>query len=104
MRHLQNCKVCGCPSLRLFQKSKVVFCTEMTIVCDKCDRDERKLYQEMQYNLRVLKTMPKKSLKERKLRKKKKNETDHKQRKLNARQEMHHTIDSAVNTKFSKEI
>ena len=64
------------------------------------------MYQEVKYGLRVLKTMPTKSLKERKLYKKKNNEINHKQRKLKAKQQMHkedHTVDCEVNNKFNTE-
>ena len=75
-------------------------------MCNECHREEKKLYQEIKYGLRVLKTMPRKSLKERKLYKKKINEINHKQRKLKVKQQMHkedHTVDCKVNNKFNTE-
>jgi len=105
-KNLGNCKACKSPGLRLVQKNKVALCTEIAIICDRCDTQEKKLYQEIKYGLRLLQTMRKKSLKERKLYKQKHNEISHKQRKLKIIKDLHalnHTVDSKMNPKFNAE-
>ena len=50
-KNLGNCKACKSPGLRLVQKNKVALCTEIAIICDKCDTQEKKLYQEIKYHI-----------------------------------------------------
>ena len=101
--NLGNCKVCKSPGLRLVQTNLVVFSSTIAIHCDNCEKKEMKLYQEIKYGMRYLKSLPRKSLAERKIYKEKKNKIDYKLKTLRAKQEKHgneQTVASPVNTKF----
>ena len=71
------------PGLRLVQKYRVVFSSEIAIHCDNYEKEEKKLYQDAKYGMRVLKSLPRKSVEQRKVYKKEKNELDYKVKTIN---------------------